>query len=189
MKTRIGIDAAGFRTPGGFATGLVDRPDIQKMLLDLGFPWVSSLYPPHAMGQPAPKATAAQLEAIVAAQANAQPFVYPTGLIEVPMSPISDIGAFRGGRWKLDSFLDALRLGVGWAIEHGAAFDFLGHPSCLYVVDPEFRSIETICDLVSQAGDRAELVDLNALAARRRLTLRRRPDGAPAEPAAAESAA
>ena len=37
MKTRLGIDPAGFRTPGGFATGLTDRPDMQQMLLDLGF--------------------------------------------------------------------------------------------------------------------------------------------------------
>ncbi len=176
LKTRIGIDADGFRTPGGFATGLVDRPDIQKMLLDLGFSWVSSLYPPHAMGEPMPVASSAALDAIVAAQAKAQPFVYPTGLVEVPMSPISDVGAFRNGRWKLDSFLDALRLGVGWAIEHGAAFDFLGHPSCLYVVDPQFRAIETICQLVANAGQRAELVGLNALAARRRRHRRRKLD-------------
>ena len=70
----------------------------------------------------------------------AQPFVYPDGLVEVPMSPISDIGAFRTGRWRLEWFLKAIRLGVDWAIEHRAVFDFLGHPSCLYVTDPEFRA-------------------------------------------------
>src|SRR5262249_31203741 len=37
LKTRIGIDAAGFRTPGGFSHGLKGRADVQKMLLDLGF--------------------------------------------------------------------------------------------------------------------------------------------------------
>ena len=168
LKTRIGIDPAGFRTPGGFATGLADRTDVQQMLLDLGFGWVSSLYPPHALGQPMPTPGREALEAIVAAQAKAQPFVYPSGLVEVPMSPISDVGAFRNGRWNLDAFIEALRLGVGWAIDHGAAFDFLGHPSCLYVVDPKFRAIETICELVAQAGPRHELVDLNALAARAR---------------------
>ncbi len=166
LKTRIGIDAAGFRTPGGFATGLADRPDIQQMILDLGFSWVSSLYPPHAMGEPAAEPRAEALAAIVAAQAKAQPFVYPSGLVEVPMSPISDVGAFRNGRWKLPAFLEAIRLGVQWAIDHGAAYDFLSHPSCLYVTDPEFRTIEMICELVRKAGDRAELVDLNALAQR-----------------------
>ena len=84
----------------------------------------------------------------------AQPFVYPDGLVEVPMSPISDIGAFRTGRWRLEWFLKAVALGVAWAIEHRAVFDFLGHPSCLYVTDPEFRAIDLICDLVRKAGRR-----------------------------------
>ncbi len=166
LKTRLGVDPAGFRTPGGFATGLSDRPDVQQMLLDLGFTWVSSLYPPHAMGEPMKQASDAALDAIVAAQAASQPFVYPSGLVEVPMSPISDVGAFRNGRWQLDSFLEAIRRGVTWSIEHGAAYDFLAHPSCLYVTDPKFQAIELICDLVNQAGDRAELVDLNTLAKR-----------------------
>ena len=166
LKTRVGVDVAGFRTPGGFAGGLTDRLDLQQMLLDLGFRWTSSLYPPHAMGDPAPRASAAALEAIVAAQSKAQPFVYPSGLVEVPMSPISDVGAFRNGRWQLDSFLTGIRRGVEWAIEHGAAYDFLAHPSCLYVADPQFQAIELICELVGKAPDRAELVDLNTLARR-----------------------
>jgi hypothetical protein len=82
------------------------------------------------------------------------------------MSPISDISAFRGGRWKLDSFLKAIRLGVEWAIEQRAVFDFLGHPSCLYVTDPAFRTIDLITDLAQKAGDRAALVDLGTLAKR-----------------------
>jgi hypothetical protein len=166
LKTRLGVAPAGFRTPGGFAGGLVDRPDVQQMLLDLGFSWVSSMYPPHAMGEPSAQASTAALDAIVAAQAKAQPFVYPTGLVEVPMSPISDVGAFRNGRWNLDSFLEGIRRGLAWSIEHGAAYDFLAHPSCLYVTDSQFRTIEMICDMVSKAGDRAELVDLNTLAER-----------------------
>ena len=47
-----------------------------------------------------------------------------------------------------------------------AVFDFLAHPSCLYVVDPEFKAIELICDLVSRAGDRAAIVDLGTIARR-----------------------
>ena len=58
------------------------------------------------------------------------------------------------------------RRSVEWAIDHGAVFDFLAHPSCLYVADPQFHAIELICDLVGKAPDRAELVDLNALARR-----------------------
>ncbi len=82
------------------------------------------------------------------------------------MSPISDITAFRAGRWKLEWFLKAIRQAVDWAIEHRAVFDFLGHPSCLYVTDPEFRVIELMCDLVRRAKDRAAIVDLGTIAKR-----------------------
>src|SRR5262249_13578892 len=115
---------------------------------------------------PMEEPSASVWESIVKAQVLAQPFAYPDGLIEVPMSPISDIGAFRGGRWKLDWFLKAIQLGVEWAIEHRAVFDFLGHPSCLHVTDPEFRAIDLICALVRRAGDRAAIVGLDQLASR-----------------------
>jgi hypothetical protein len=106
------------------------------------------------------------LEGIVKAQTAAQPFVYPTGLVDVPMSPISDIGAFRNARWKLDDFLRALKLGIEWAIEQRAVFDLLCHPSVLYPNDPEFRVVELVCDLVKKAGDRARIVDLAEIAGR-----------------------
>jgi hypothetical protein len=166
MKTRLGILPAGFRTPGGFANGLRDQPVVRAMLRDLGFDWVSSLYPPHPNTEAMQEPTAAVIDGIIAAQAKAQPFAYPDGLIEIPMSPISDIGAFRNGRWKLEWFLRAIRAGVEWAIEHKTVFDFLAHPSCLYVTDPEFKTIELICDLVRQAGDRAAIVDLGTIAKR-----------------------
>jgi hypothetical protein len=80
------------------------------------------------------------------------------------MSPISDIGAFRNARWKLDDFLRAIRLGVEWAIERRAVFDLLCHPSVLYPNDPEFRVVELVCELVKKAGDRATLVNLDTIA-------------------------
>lgn len=166
LKARVGVEPAGFRTPGGFANGLADRPDVRQLLRDLGFRWVSSKYPAHPVGEPGQEPSPAVCDAILKAQEAAQPFVYPGGLIEVPMSPISDIGAFRNCRWKLEWFLRAIRQGVEWAIEHRAAFDFLGHPSCLYVTDPEFRAIELICELVKKAGKRAALVDLGTIAQR-----------------------
>ena len=76
------------------------------------------------------------------------------------MNPISDIGAFRGGRWKLEWFLEATRRGVAWAIENRASYDFLSHPSCLYVTDPKFETIEMICKMVADASDRAEIVSV-----------------------------
>jgi hypothetical protein len=166
LRQRAEIKPAGFRTPGGFHDGLKDRPDLQKMLLDQGFRWVSSLYPPHPTTRPGEAPNRETFEGIVKAQALAQPFVYPSGLIEIPMSPISDVNAFRTCRWKLDSFLEAIRLGVEWAIENRATFDFLAHPSCLVVADPEFRTVELIADLVRAAGPRASIVSLDDIAAR-----------------------
>jgi peptidoglycan/xylan/chitin deacetylase (PgdA/CDA1 family) len=166
MQKRLGLAPVGFRTPGGFANGLADRPDLQTMLLELGYQWVSSKYPAHPNGKPGEAPDAAVFEGIVRAQAAAQPFRYPSGLIEVPMSPISDIGAFRNGRWQLEHFLQALRLGVEWAIAERAVFDLLVHPACLSVVDPEFRAIELVCDLTGKAGERAALVQLETVASR-----------------------
>ena len=107
LKERCGITPNGFRTPGGFHDGLRGREDLQKMLLKQGFSWVSSLYPPHQTGPPKEEPSAAVYADIAKAQALAQPFAYPSGLIEVPMSPISDVTAFRAKYWKLDWFLSS----------------------------------------------------------------------------------
>lgn len=161
LKNRVGIEANGFRTPGGFSNGLTDRPDLQHLLLDQGFRWVSSKYPAHQTGTTGQAPDGEVYSAIVKAQAEAQPFAYPSGLVEVPMSPISDVSAFRSARWPLESFLKAIRLSVEWAIEQRAVFDFLAHPSCLVVEDPQFR---TICDLVRAESNRATLVSLDNIA-------------------------
>jgi len=82
------------------------------------------------------------------------------------MSPVSDINAFRAGRWKLDSFLSAIRRSVEACIEKRAVFDFLAHPSCLGVVDPDFRTVDLILNLVKAADGKAVVVGLDAIADR-----------------------
>jgi peptidoglycan/xylan/chitin deacetylase (PgdA/CDA1 family) len=164
LKQRAGITANGFRTPGGFNNGLKDRPDLQKMLLKQGFTWVSSLYPAHKSGTPKQPPGEDVYADIVRSQADAQPFTYQTGLIEVPMSPISDMTAFRAHRWKLDWFLKAVRLAMEEAVRIAGVFDFLAHPSCLVVEDPTFEIVKLICDRVKEAGDRATIADLGAIA-------------------------
>ena len=72
---------------------------------------------------------------------------------------------FRTGRWKLEWFLQAVERAVTWAIDHRAVFDFLAHPSCLGVMDPDFRTLDLNCDLVQAAGNDAELVTLDQIAA------------------------
>jgi len=169
IRSRLGIEPAGFRIPGGSSDGLLSRPDVQQMLLDLGFKWVSAKYPPHLnTGSEPPGAPPTQkiFDSIVKSQKDGQPFVYPNGLIDIPMSAVSDVDAFRNGKWQLDDFLKAIRLGVEWAIENHAVYDFLSHPAVLYAKDPEFKAIELICDLVKKAGDRAAIVDLDTIAQR-----------------------
>jgi peptidoglycan/xylan/chitin deacetylase (PgdA/CDA1 family) len=170
LKARVGVPSRGFRTPGGFANGIEERPDLQRMLLDLGFRWVSSKYPAHPMTKAGEEPTKAVFDGIVKAQEAAQPFGYRSGLVEVPMSPISDITAFRTGRWKVEHFLKAIRRVVEWAIEHRAVFDFLGHPSCLLVTDPKFQALDLICDLVQAARGRAALADLDVIAGRGKIS-------------------
>jgi hypothetical protein len=166
LKERAGIDVRGFRTPGGFNDGLTDRADVQKLLLDQGFTWVSSKYPSHPLGKLGEPPMAEVFEGIVKAQAEAQPFVYKSGLVEVPMSPISDIGAFRTGRWPLSWFLAAIRAAVEHVISRRAVFDLLLHPSCLYATDPDFKTIDLVLGLVESAGPKAALADLSAIAQR-----------------------
>lgn len=166
LKERCGITPNGFRTPGGFNPGLKQRPDLQKLLVKQGFSWVSSLYPAHTCGKPKEEPTEAVYADIVKAQAAAQPFEYPNGLIEVPMSPVSDVNAFRTHYWKREWFLKAVRLAVEEAIRTGGVFDFLAHPSCLVVEDPDFEVVKLICGLVKAAGDRAAIVGLDEIAKR-----------------------
>lgn len=168
LKERAKIKAEGFRTPGGFRNGLSDRPDLQKLLLGHGFSWVSSKYPSFKSGSVGKPPTEQIFQNIVQAQKQAQPFAYKSGLIEIPMSPISDVNAFRSLRWKKRDFLKAIRMATEWAIANGQVFDFLAHPSCLVIEDPGLEVIRMICEMVKKAKDRAAIVDLTTIAARAR---------------------
>jgi hypothetical protein len=175
LKERIGIEPAGFRAPGGFPNGLADYPEIQSMLQQQGFDWVSTRYVQHAIGnsgydpkyrpyrtEPPPKEV---YDEILRAQEPSQPSIYPSGLIEIPMFPVSDLIAFRTGRWTLEHFLKAIRQVVTQAIEKRLVFVFLGHPSCLSVEDPGFETIKLITRLVRESNDRARIVGMDTIAA------------------------
>ena len=176
IRSRLGVEPAGFRSPGGFPDGLDKYPEVQRLLLNQGFRWASTKYvgqkkgiPPYSMefrpelqDEPAREV----FDSILGAQQTSQPSVYPSGLVEVPMCPISDLIAFRTARWKLEYFLKAIRETVQQAIERGDAFVFLGHPSCLSVTDPNFRTVELICDLVNESSGRAGIVSIDVIAER-----------------------
>ena len=165
IETRLGITPAGFRTPGGFAEGLSDRPDVRAWLKESGFTWVSSKYPSHPAAKAGVEPDRDFLKSLVDAQGKAQPHRYADGLVEVPMSPISDIGAFRTGRWKLEWFVRAIRTCLESVIETGGCFDFLAHPSCLGVVDPALETVRMILQMVEDNRHRAKLCTLDELAA------------------------
>lgn len=166
LQQRAGIEVNGFRTPGGSYLGLDERPDVQRIMLDAGFKWVSSKYPQHLSGDLGKPPTEEVYRSIVDAQRSAQPYYYESGLMEIPMSPISDVTAFRSKKWKLPWFLEATRRSVQWAIDSGGVFDFLAHPSCLVVEDPKFEIIHAICRQVADSGDRARLATLDEIALR-----------------------
>ncbi len=165
MRDRLGFGPEGFRTPGGSYLALDDREDIQNLLLDEGFTWVSSKYPQHEYGTPKQPPTEKVHSSIVDAAVRTQPYVYPTGLIEVPMSPISDVGAFRTNYWKLEHFLESVRRCIAAVIEQGLMIDLLMHPSIMYIEDPNFETIKLVCELVAAVGERAEIVGLSTIAA------------------------
>lgn len=163
FESRLGIRPSGFRAPGGLRYGLNDRVDLQTMMLELGFSWVSTLYPPHAVPAGGAAPTDAMIAEIQKISAALRPYLYPTGLIEAPMNPISDVTAFRNG-WRLEHFLESTRLGVERTIREGGVLDFMCHPAVLSNKDPEFRTLDLICDLVARAGGRAGIVDLATIA-------------------------
>lgn len=164
MKERLGVTPSGFRTPGGFPDGLKGRADVQKMLLGQGYTWVSSMYPRHPVKPDSAAPQPGEIEAIAAMQEAAQPFTYPSGLIEIPMSPPSDVTLMRTGRWKLADFRRGVEAGLDWCIEHGKVWDFLSHPSALGVADPNFEIVDLIIERVKRAGKRARLVRLDEVA-------------------------
>ncbi len=165
MKQRIHREPNGFRTPGGFTTGLEGREDVQKLLLRCGFDWVSSKYDGPILGDVSQEPTESHYQSIVESQKRNQPFIYPTGLIEIPMSPVSDVNAFRSLRWKLDWFLESIRRSLEWTLDNNAVYDFLAHPSCLSVEDPECKIIELICRIVAQSQNRGGVTTLDKIAA------------------------
>jgi hypothetical protein len=168
ITARLETKTRGFRSPGGFATGLTERPDVQKLLQELGFSWVSTKYAGVKGIEEGTAPTGAVLDAIARSQALCQPHVYRSGLIEVPMSTVSDIHAFRIGRWRLADYLRAVEAALDWVIKQRAVFDFLAHPSCLVATDPDFQTVRLIGDKIRAAGARAAWADLDAVAARAR---------------------
>ena len=93
----------------------------------------------------------------------------PSGLIEIPASPLGDVFSFRERKWKLGEWLRMIEKNVQWTIKNRAVYDFFAHPSILYVEDPEFRAIELLCRLDSESKGKAAIVDMDTVALRAKL--------------------
>ena len=135
------------------------------MLLEMGYTWVSSQYTqPQDLKSSRP--TKSNYAGIVRCVKASQPYVYPTGLLEIPLAPITDVNAFRSRRWRLEEFVESVRRSLQWAIEHGGVYDYCFHPSVMCIEDPGFQVVDMLCDEVRKAGKRAALVDLDTVAER-----------------------
>lgn len=164
MQQRLGVKPTAFGAPYAFNAGIADREDLQQVILSLGYEWISSKY--NGVELPRQKPQPKHFQAVAESLANHQPYYYPTGLLEVPYSPVTDVGAFRSRQWTVDEYCDSLTACIDWAIEHRAVYNWCSHPSVLYVEDPEFRIVETICELVNASAGKALIVDRTAVAAR-----------------------
>jgi len=158
LRHRLGLERVrGFRSSNEYLNGMDDKPAAQAMLLRLGFDWAGTKLS-QVRVRPLERASAALFDAIVASQPSTQPYLYPSGLVEIPKSSLPDIPAFRTGRWGLGDYLEATRRAAQWAIEQRGVFTFTVHSSVQVVADPEFKVFEMLCDLVKDSAGRAEIV-------------------------------
>lgn len=164
LRERLGIQQVrGFRSSEDYLEGLRDKPEIQQMLKRLGFDWVGTVKTALRFA-PLERPTEEVFRSIGAAQADLQPFLYPSGLVELPKCAMMDAAAFRTGRWGLADYMEGVRRGAQWAIDNGGFFQYVAHSSILVEMDPEFRTFGMLCDMAKEAGDRAELVTLDQVA-------------------------
>jgi peptidoglycan/xylan/chitin deacetylase (PgdA/CDA1 family) len=152
MHQCLGVEPAGFRTPGGFETGLHDVPAVQTLLRDEGFTYASSHYEFKIEKQRNPPSPA--LDAAARASVDTlQPYRYPSGLPEMPMMGLSDIWAFRVLDLDRREFLRHLLATIDHAHEHRQVLSLLFHPAVLAARDPFCEITETlVCHAIEKPG-------------------------------------
>ena len=144
IEEKLGERPQGFRTPGGFAGGLDDVPEVQDLLKDEGFRFASANYhyPVDHTERHQPRE---ELEAAFRASLNVlQPYRYPNGLLEIPLMGITSIWAFRHmdlDRWE---FIDLIKAGVDHAHENMQIFSLCCHPSDIAARDPHCDMVDSV---------------------------------------------
>jgi peptidoglycan/xylan/chitin deacetylase (PgdA/CDA1 family) len=151
LAIRYGKRPVGFRAPGGFEIGLNGALEIQTLLKDLGFPYVSTLYRTEQL-YPAP--SAAERRALIEENVRSlQPFRYPNGLLELPMMGISDIDAFRVRHLSLSEWLDSAKAALCVARAEGLVLSLIMHPSVLAVRDPDGETLKLVLREIYGSGE------------------------------------
>src|SRR5262249_24286510 len=69
IASQLKTKTAGFRSLGGFTTGILERPDVQKLLQSEGYTWVSTKYPGVKEIQEGTSPNAKVFEALAKSQA------------------------------------------------------------------------------------------------------------------------
>jgi hypothetical protein len=107
LRQRLGIIPGWVSAlPADSRMGSRDRPDLQAMLLRMGLPLGSAAkYPAHPLGQAWPSSRPGHDRSDrKGSRAGSAILPTPRDWSRFPMSPVSDVTAFRVGKWRLESF-------------------------------------------------------------------------------------
>jgi peptidoglycan/xylan/chitin deacetylase (PgdA/CDA1 family) len=144
VREKLGVELRGFRTPGGFANGLHDVPEVQDLLKQEGFAYASSHYSfpvdPKVKHPPREQLECAMRQSLD----TLQPYRYPNGLLEIAPMGITDIWAFRYldlDRWE---YINLLKVGIDHAHANRQVLTLTFHPPCLAARDPHCDVLETV---------------------------------------------
>lgn len=185
IRTCLGVEPRGFRSPGGFANGLQDTADVQTMLQEEGFWWVSTHYNDGLLANRY-KASAIDpvdkvgrdtlIESFNRSERILQPYRYDSGLLELPLAGLTDVVAWRGYGTDLGDWLRMLTAGVDYAHEHGLVFNLTTHPAVLASIDPFCQTVGVILRRALEKEGGVWLPDLEEVALHLKSTgLSRRP--------------
>lgn len=173
IKTQLGVEPKGFRSPGGFVNGLQDAEAVQKMLMEEGFWWVSSHYNDCIFENHYKPSTFEEFHKVdIDTMTNAfnlsekglQPYRYNNGLVELPLSGITDVVAWRGYGANLGDWLQMISAGVDYAHEHGILFTLTTHPAVLAAIDPFCQTVDVILQRAMSKGCDVWLPDMEEIA-------------------------
>ncbi len=151
IQEQLGVAPTGFRTPGGFRSGIIAKqPELLDFLKALGYPFCSAVYDGVLPEGTDPTTTAPGIFARCIR--DLQPFRYPNGLWEVPLMGLTDCVAFRTFRLMLNEWLEAVASGLRTAIEEDLVFSICCHPAILAVVDPHLQTMRLIFETAAATG-------------------------------------